>query len=75
MNSNVKKFITLLVSIMIILGFSAILEKQRRDPLEQKLLSMSLEDKAAQMMIASFRIWKEAPETEDGAQAQEETPG
>ena len=75
MNSNVKKFITLLVSIMIILGFSAILEKQRQDPLEQKLLSMSLEDKAAQMMIASFRIWKEAPETEDGAQAQEETPG
>ena len=75
MNSNVKKFITLLVSIMIILGFSAILEKQRRDPLEQRLLSMSLEDKAAQMMIASFRIWKEAPETEDGAQAQEETPG
>ena len=47
MNSNVKKFVTLLVSIMIILGFSAILEKQRQDPLEKQVSSMKLEDKVA----------------------------
>lgn len=74
MNSNVKKFITLLVSILIILGFSAILQKQRQDPLEKQLSDMKLEDKVAQMMIASFRVWKEVPETEDEEQTQEEPP-
>ena len=74
MNSNVKKFVTLLVSIMIILGFSAILEKQRQDPLEKQVSSMKLEDKVAQMMIASFRVWKEVPETEDEVQPQQEPP-
>ena len=74
MNSNVKKFVMLLVSIMIILGFSAILEKQRQDPLEKQVSSMKLEDKVAQMMIASFRVWKEVPETEDEVQPQQEPP-
>lgn len=74
MNGNFKKFITLLVSILIILGFSAILEKQRQDPLEKQVSGMKLEDKVAQMMIASFRVWKEVPETEDEEQAQEEPP-
>ena len=74
MNGNVKKFITLLVSILIILGFSAILQKQRQDPLEKQLSEMKLEDKVAQMMVASFRVWKEVPETEDEEQTQEEPP-
>ena len=65
MNGNVKEFITLLVSILIILGFSAILQKQRQDPLEKQLSEMKHEDKVAQMMVASFRVWKEVPETED----------
>ena len=74
MNGNVKEFITLLVSILIILGFSAILQKQRQDPLEKQLSEMKLEAKVAQMMGASFRVWKEVPETEDEEQTQEEPP-
>ena len=74
MNTNLKKFICLLVSIVIVLGFSAILTQRRTDPLERTLSAMSLRDKAAQMMIASFRVWKEVPETEDMEQTGQEPP-
>ena len=74
MNTNLQKFICLLVSIVIVLGFSAILTQRRTDPLERTLSAMSLRDKAAQMMIASFRVWKEVPETEDMEQTGQEPP-
>lgn len=74
MNQNAKKLFSLLVSIIIVLGFSAILAQRRADPLEKKLSAMSLREKAAQMMIASFRVWKEVPEAEDAEQPAEEQP-
>ena len=74
MNTNLKKLISLLLSIVIVLAFSMILMQRRTDPLEKMLSAMSLRDKAAQMMIASFRVWKEVPETEDAEQPSQEPP-
>ena len=68
-----KKTLSVLAAVILTLGSAGAAEKPESDPAEAILSSMTLRDKAAQMMIASFRIWKEAPETEDGAQAQEET--
>ncbi len=74
MKQNVKKLLSLLISILIVLGFSAILEQRRTDPLEKMLSAMTLREKAAQMMVASFRVWKEVPEAEDAEQTAEEPP-
>ena len=70
-----KKWISLLLAILMIFGAAAATaEKQEDDDLESLLAGMSLRDKVAQMMIASFRTWKEAPETESEDQAAEEHP-
>ena len=44
------------------------------DTLEIMLSAMTLREKAAQMMIASFRVWQEVPETADGEQTAKESP-
>lgn len=65
---------TIILSILILLGCTALLVKLTTDPLETALSKMSLREKAAQMMIASFRAWKEVPESEDEEESQEEPP-
>lgn len=54
-------------------GF-AFAEDNGDDTLEIMLSNMTLREKVAQMMIASFRVWQEVPETEDGEQPAEESP-
>ena len=71
MNAKAKRLVCLLVSAVMILGFAFILVVRNRDPLERMLSKMTLRDKAAQMMITSFRVWKEVPETGDEEQAEE----
>ena len=73
MNGKGKRLVCLIVSIVMILGFAFILVMRNRDPLERILSKMTLRDKAAQMMIASFRVWKEVPENE-GEEQTEEAP-
>ena len=51
---------------------TAAAEKMNEDLPEMILAGMTLREKAAQMIIASFRTWKELPENKDGSQ--EEPP-
>lgn len=60
------KLISLLLVFALLFSGCAAAEKTENDEVEQILSGMSLRDKVAQMMIASFRIWKEVPE--DGAE-------
>ncbi len=60
------KLMSLLLAFALLLSGCAAAEKTENDEVEQILSGMSLRDKVAQMMIASFRIWKEVPE--DGAE-------
>ncbi len=68
-----KKFLCLFLSLLMTSATAAYAENAESDPLEEIVSGMSLRDKAAQMMIASFRVWKEVPpEGED--QPEEEPP-
>ena len=68
-----KRVSLLLAAMLLFTGFAAA-EDNGDDLLEIMLSNMSLRDKVAQMMLASFRVWKEVPETEDGEKPAEEPP-
>ena len=73
-----KKTVSILMAVMMTVVFlfsgCAYAEGNSDDELEIILSNMTLREKVAQMMIASFRIWQEVPETEDGEQPAEEAP-
>ena len=68
-----KKFLCLFLSLLMGFGTAAYAESTGIDPLAEIVTGMSLRDKVAQMMIASFRVWKEVP-PEGEAQPEEEPP-
>ena len=69
-----KKFLCLLLVILVVFEIFALPAKKKDDSLERMLSAMTLRDKVAQMMIASFRVWKEVPETESAEQPLEKPP-
>ena len=69
-----KKLTCLLMVFLMLSGTMAFSETEAGDTPEAILSAMTLRDKAAQMMIASFRVWKEVPETESGEQPAEAPP-
>ena len=68
-----KKTVCLLMALLMISGAVSFAENAGDDPLEKILSGMTLRDKVAQMMIASFRVWKEVP-PEGEEQPAEEPP-
>lgn len=66
-----KKIICLILSLMIIFGAMTAPAWAESDSVARILSSMSLRDKVAQMMIASFRVWEEAP-AENGEKPEKE---
>lgn len=56
-----KKLLSLMMLLMMIFGTVSFAENTENDPLATILSGMTLRDKVAQMMIASFRVWKEVP--------------
>ena len=69
-----KRLFCLLTATVLLLSGSAFAEDNGDDVLEIMLSGMTLREKVAQMMIASFRIWQEVPETENTEQPAEEPP-
>ena len=67
-----KKGLCLILVPLLTLGSFSFAEETKTGGIETILAGMSLRDKVAQMMIASFRTWQEVPE-EDEAQP-EATP-
>jgi beta-N-acetylhexosaminidase len=65
-----KKLVSLLL--VLVLCSTLISVTAESDPVESILSSMSLRDKVAQMMIASFRVWQEVPP--EGEEKPEEEP-
>lgn len=63
----------LLLVLLMISAAVSFAENAEDDPLEKILSGMTLRDKVAQMMIASFRVWKEVP-PEGEEQPAEEPP-
>ena len=68
------KLLCLILSICLLFSVGAFAESNGDDTLEIMLSAMTLREKVAQMMIASFRVWQEVPETQDGEQPAEELP-
>ena len=68
-----KKTLSLLMALLMLFGTISFAENTETDPLETILSGMTLRDKVAQMMIASFRVWKEVP-PEGAEQPAEEPP-
>ena len=62
------RFICLVLALILMFTCCASAEDNGDDVVEIMLSGMSLRDKVAQMMIASFRIWKEVPEPEGAAE-------
>ncbi len=56
-----KKLLCLFLALLMLSGTAALSETPAADAPERILSAMTLRDKAAQMMIASFRVWQEAP--------------
>ena len=68
------KLLCFMLAAVVLVTGCAFAEDNGGDALESILSGMTLREKAAQMMIASFRTWKEVPETEDAEQPAEEPP-
>ena len=68
------KLLSLLTALILLFSGCAMAENTNENDPEAILNGMSLRDKVAQMMIASFRIWKEIPETENAEQPSEAPP-
>ena len=66
-----KKLLSLVMALLMISGTASFAENTETDSPETILSGMTLRDKVAQMMIASFRVWKEVP-PEGGEQPAEE---
>ena len=69
-----KKAVCLLLALLMLSGSFAVSEAEKNNLPETILSNMTLRDKVAQMMIASFRLWKEVPEATDSEQPAEEAP-
>ena len=70
-----QKTLSVLTAVILTLGSAGMAEKPESDPAEAILSSMTLREKAAQMMLPSFRIWKELPEAEsETTEAESEAP-
>ena len=74
MNKAVSVLMVLVMTVVLLLSGCAYAEGSSDDELEIMLSNMTLREKVAQMMIASFRVWQEVPETTDGEQPAEEAP-
>lgn len=74
MKKTVSVLMALMMAIVFLFSGCAFAEGNSDDELEIMLSNMTLREKVAQMMIASFRIWQEVPETTDGEQPAEEAP-
>ena len=68
------KLLCFMLAAVVLVTGCAFAEDNGGDALESILSGMTLREKAAQMMIASFRTWKEVPETEEAEQPAEEPP-
>ena len=68
------KLLCLMLTAAVLFSGCAFAEDDGRDTPENILSGMTLREKVAQMMIASFRTWKEVPETENGEAPAEEPP-
>ena len=69
-----SKLLCLLMAAILLISGCAFAQDNGDDTLEIMLSAMTLREKVAQMMIASFRVWQEVPETADGEQPAEEPP-
>ena len=67
-----KRLLCLLLTLLMLFGMTSCAGKKENDPLKTILSGMTLRDKAAQMMIASFRVWQELPP--EGEEPPEEKP-
>ena len=65
------KLLCLILTFALLFSGSALAEDNGDDVLEIMLSQMTLREKVAQMMIASFRVWQEVPETEEEQPAAE----
>ncbi len=74
MKKSASVFTALVMTVVLLFSGFAFAEENGDDVLEIMLSNMTLREKAAQMMIASFRVWQEVPETADGEQPAEEAP-
>ena len=70
-----RKLLCLFMAMILLISSCASAEDNGDDVLEIMLSNMTLREKVAQMMIASFRVWQEVPETEDGEDVLEFSPG
>ena len=68
-----KKMICMLMALLMASGTAAFAESAEDGSPEAILSGMTLRDKVAQMMIASFRVWQEVP-PEGEEQPEEEPP-
>ena len=68
------KRLCLILSFILLFCGSAFADGNGDEKMESILSGMTLREKVAQMMIASFRVWKEVPETENAEQSSAETP-
>ena len=72
-----KKVLCVLTALLLtVVSFGAGSEQADSGSVEPALSNMTLRDKVAQMMIASFRIWQEVPEESEAAEGEtkEEAP-
>lgn len=67
-----KKILCLILALAMVLSAAAFAENAQGDSPEAILSGMTLRDKVAQMMIASFRVWQEVPP--EGEDMPEEEP-
>ena len=56
-----EKCLCLLLTLLLVSCSLSVSARADSNPVEKILTSMSLRDKVGQMMIASFRVWKEVP--------------
>ena len=70
-----KKLICVLMAVLMAIGSAAAAEQTEDDLLENMISAMALRDKVAQMMLPSFRFWKEVPETDEAREKAKEDPG
>ena len=68
-----KRILCLVLALLVVLSTAAFAQNAQDDALEAILSEMTLRDKVAQMMIASFRVWQEVP-PEGEEQPEEEPP-
>ena len=68
------KRLCLLLAIILLVTGCAFAEPERDGELETILSGMTLREKVAQMLLPSFRTWKEVPETEGGETSADEAP-